>query len=165
MKAWLKRNGLWLGLFAVAAVLVGTALFATGLSCARSCGDQPPVVVEGIDAAPGERAIDAELDAAVREGEARLAAIRERYRREEEAARVEHETRLASLRAERDRVLDAGGAAVAEWLNEWLAAQRDGGVPASGACMEADRWCARYGERSATCADARARCRAGTRPR
>lgn len=165
MKAWLKRNGLWLGLFAVAALLFGTALFATGLSCARSCGDQPPVIVEGIDAAPGERVIDDELDAAVREGEAKLAAIRERYRREEEEARVAHETQLAVLRAERDRVLDAGGAAVAAWMNDWLAAQRDGGVPTGGMCMEADRWCARYGERSATCVDARARCRASKRSR
>lgn len=32
-------------------------------------------------------------------------------------------------------------------------------VPIGGWCAEADRWCARHGERSLSCSDARVRCR------
>lgn len=154
---WLKAAWVPIALIAAAIAIFALVTVVSGASCQRGCTPDERPIEQGIDAAPGELVIADRLDAEVQTGNARLAEIRERYRREEEQARVEHETALAALRTERETVLDGGPEAVAAWLDAWYRQQRDGGLSRS--CDESARWCRQYGERSATCTDARRRCR------
>lgn len=108
-------------LFAVALVIASITFFIAGRGCGPS-GD-PIIVVEqrGIDAGPGEREIEARLDASLQVVQAHIEQIEEKF--EEDMAAFD-----ARQRAEYERL--RGGddlEAAAQYLSDWNRRRRDGG--------------------------------------
>ncbi len=109
------------GAFAVAAVLLAATFFLAG----RSCDSVEPVVVveqRGIDAGPGEREIEARLDASIQAAQRRIEQIEDKF--SDDIAAFDDEQR-----AEYDRLRGGGDLeATARHLSEWSRRRRrDGG--------------------------------------
>jgi hypothetical protein len=108
-------------LFGVAGLIVAIVFFLAGKQCS---GPGPAVVVvegHGIDAGPGERAIEEQLDAALQAGVLRIDQVEDKF--EEDIAAFD-----AEQRAEYERLRGGGDLdATARYLSEWNRRRRDGG--------------------------------------
>jgi len=107
-------------LFGVAGLIVAVVFFLAG----KQCSEPGPVVVvqdHGIDAGPGERAIEEQLDAALQAGVLRIDQVEDKF--EEDIAAFD-----AEQRAEYERLRGGGDLdATARYLSEWNRRRRDGG--------------------------------------
>lgn len=108
-------------LFGVAGLIVAVVFFLAGKQCS---GPGPAVVVvegHGIDAGPGERAIEEQLDAALQAGVLRIDQVEDKF--EEDIAAFD-----AEQRAEYERLRGGGDLdATARYLSEWNRRRRGGG--------------------------------------
>lgn len=107
-------------LFGAVGIIVAIVFFVAGTQCSTPV---PVVVVEerGIDAGPGERAIEGRLDASLQATTLRIEQIEEKF--EGDIAAFD-----ADQRAEYERVRGGGDLeATARMLSEWNRRRRDGG--------------------------------------
>lgn len=107
----------------LAAGLIGVLLIAAvlGFYAGRGCAPEPVIEPVGIDAGPGLREIDDELDASIQRAEARLDAIEREH--EAEIARFEGQqaAKLEEMRRQ-------GPEALERWFEGLARTLIDGGV-------------------------------------
>lgn len=107
-----------------AGLVLAVAAFCGGRQCASYCADEsePVVVLEGIDAGPGDREIRAQLAEQERAAAVAIESLEAKHREEMEHFSAAQATEYAEVR-------ERGPTAVAAWLTNFnRELRRDGGT-------------------------------------
>lgn len=114
------------------AILLGIAamlILIVGIAAGRSCVPRPEpttVPVTGIDAGPGEQAIDQQLDAALQMDEARMREVEHKFDSDMAAFDAQQREEYDRLRGGDD--LDAAAQMLSQWNHERRSRKEDAGT-------------------------------------